>query len=449
MALETAPFLAGLDPNNPGPNDPKARGDDHVRLLKKALAESFVGFPGVVLAGGTDVGVSNTYVLTPPNNLLQYSQNMVVFWLPSATNGGASTINISGLGAVPIKRIDGTTLENGDIQAGQPVAMLYAGDSFRMVSVTAQYVASLVFNGVLPGQVGNAGKVLTTNGTTASFSNAFGVAMDEAKGANIPATSSLNLESGPGTGNYLHIIGSATVNAMVLPGGASRDLCWDGVNTLVNSGSLILPTGANIVTAPGDTCVARGEGAGIVRITDYTRKSGRALVENVTPGLYLLATITPTVAAAIDLLNVFSSTYDDYLILCEGLSSSGADNLVLRVARGGVVDASSSYGGAAVNGGSGGTVDRITLHSSPGTNGSLGVRIEVLGANASGAQAYQHVLSTGISGALGGTFTATALNGVHGNGGVAGPLSGFRLFWNTGSNFGATGAIRVYGYKKA
>lgn len=454
MALESGNFLAALDPNNPAPNDAKSKGDDHLRLLKKALRDSFVGFTGAVLAGGTDVGTSNTYILNPATNLPAYSKNLVVFWLPSSTNGGASTINISGLGAVPIRRIDGTTLENGDIANGEPVAMLYTGTEFRMVTVTKQYVASLVFNGVLPSQTGNAGKPLITNGTTASFSNAFGVAMDEAKGANIAASSTVNLTSAAGTGNYLHITGSASINAFTLPAGAARDICFDGVNTLVNSGSLVLPTGANIATAPGDTCRVRGEGSGVTRVVDYQRATGRPLVEYPSPGLYLLATLTTTPATVVDLLNVFSSTYDDYVVQIDGISVPTAGEssdwrVQLQVAQGGVVDAANNYSAALVNT-SGSTGAGSSLLAAVGlvVGSRAWVSINFSGVNRTD---FHGIRSESYVSAAGASSNASALSGAH-SGNAA--LSGFRLTMvNVGGGgspaFGAGATIRVYGVKKA
>lgn len=453
MALETAKFISGLDPANPLPDDSKDKGDDHIRLIKAALQNSLPGFPGAVLVGGVDSGVSNAYVLAPPTPLLGYAVNMTVLWLPANTNGGASTVNISGLGAQPIRRIDGTLLANGDIMAGQPVAMMYNGSEFRLIAVTKQYVDQLVFSGVLPGQAGNGGKPLITNGTTSTFSHTFGVAMDEAKGADIPAGTTLNLTSGAGTGNYLHVTGSGvTITAVTLPAGAERTLCFDGVNTLNHSGSLVLPSGANLTTAPGDVATLRGEGSGIVKVVHYEKANGRAILEQLPPALVFLASVTPTVAGAIDFLNVFSSTYDDYLILMDDISWIGpggsSPTLELQVARSGVVDVTANYTSVITNSSTASTANAFsfitqTPSASSRTNGS----IRIMNANDGGAAA-QHAIDVSFVTGQVGSVLAGAVMGYHQNNGSALPLSGFRLLWNFGT-FGATGSIRVYGYKKA
>ncbi len=47
MGLETASFISELNLNNPiGSSDPKSQGDDHLRLIKKAILGSFPSFVG-------------------------------------------------------------------------------------------------------------------------------------------------------------------------------------------------------------------------------------------------------------------------------------------------------------------------------------------------------------------------------------------------------------------
>lgn len=46
MGLETAVYLASLNSNNPAFNDPKAQGDDHLRLIKASLQATFPDLAG-------------------------------------------------------------------------------------------------------------------------------------------------------------------------------------------------------------------------------------------------------------------------------------------------------------------------------------------------------------------------------------------------------------------
>lgn len=50
MALENADFIAGLDETNPPGTDPRNQGDDHLRLIKRAVKGSFPNFVGTIAA---------------------------------------------------------------------------------------------------------------------------------------------------------------------------------------------------------------------------------------------------------------------------------------------------------------------------------------------------------------------------------------------------------------
>lgn len=93
------------------------------------------------------------------------------------------------------------------------------------------------------------------------------------QGAAIPSAASLPV----GNGGYFHVTGTTTITAITFTvdtGGRKVVLVFDGVLTLTNGASLILPTGANITTAAGDSIEAVSEGAGVVRVTDYRKAAG-------------------------------------------------------------------------------------------------------------------------------------------------------------------------------
>jgi hypothetical protein len=95
-------------------------------------------------------GPANTYVAAPATAWTSYAagRGLRVKW--PATNTGASTINVSGLGAVSIKRIDGNNLSAGDIVSGGIADVVHDGSNFRLISMhgsdlaatTAQAVAA-------------------------------------------------------------------------------------------------------------------------------------------------------------------------------------------------------------------------------------------------------------------------------------------------------------------
>lgn len=165
----TVTNIADLNKAWPLPNDPKSSGDDHIRNVKVALVNAFSGFTGAVSVTGTDGGAVNAYTLTPANPLPAYSARLTALFAPTVTNTGAVTLNISTLGAKAVLTVAGAALVGGDLTAGRIYSVIYDGTQFKLEAVTQNYIDQLVLSGVLPGQSGNAGKFLTTDGSAASF----------------------------------------------------------------------------------------------------------------------------------------------------------------------------------------------------------------------------------------------------------------------------------------
>lgn len=117
---------------------------------------------------------------------------------------------------------------------------------------------------------------LPASGYATLSSNTFTGPQNEAKGANVASAGTVNLDSA--TGNLVHITGATAITAITLASGAERDVVFDGVLTLTNGASLLLPGAANITTAAGDRASFRGDGSGVVRCMHYTRANGTALV---------------------------------------------------------------------------------------------------------------------------------------------------------------------------
>lgn len=166
MAVESVTFLGDLDPTNPTGASPKSEGDDNIRAIKTGLTNSFAGYLGAILVTGVDGGAANAYTLTPETALPSYSARMLAVFYPIATNTGAATLNISGLGAKPIVSVGGAPLAAGDLATGRFYSAFYDGTKFRLDSVTQNYIDQLVISGSVPGvdDPANAGKVFGTTG---------------------------------------------------------------------------------------------------------------------------------------------------------------------------------------------------------------------------------------------------------------------------------------------
>lgn len=435
MGLETGNFIGDLVSTNPTGSDGKSQGDDHLRLIKSTVLNSFTGFDGAVIVTGIDGGVSDIYTLTPTPSLPSYAARMVVVFSPTTSNTGASTINISNLGAKPVKSVAGVDLIANDLSVGQIYSAVYTGTEFRLLSITKTYADQLAFGGSLPGQAGNSGKLITTNGVSASWTDTFTIAINEKKGLAIPSASNINLTTA--TGNYVHVTGGNTINTITIPDGAERTVVFDSSLTLTSSVNIILPSNANIVTSAGDTAKFRGE-SGAAKVVSYEKANGRALIES-TYALSFLGSISTTAVANIDFLSIFNSTYDDYLIILDGIRPSSNDSLNMRFANGGVVDSGSNY---------------ANQNSPPNSNSLFGVTGTAdNGYDISSSFFIRNVNSTfnktwsGIVAAKspGGNWSAAV------NGGIYSPstvVSGIRLYFNLGSTFQVGGTVKVYGISK-
>lgn len=150
MTVETASYISQFDTTLPTASDPKSEGDNHLRLVKSVLKTQFPNFgTAAMTASHTElnymVGVTSA-VQTQLNTLTSNKAAKA-----GDTYTGAH--NFSGASSVLV-----------------PTATV--GDSSSNVASTA-FVAATAFASSLPAQTGNAGKILSTDGTTASWGDTF------------------------------------------------------------------------------------------------------------------------------------------------------------------------------------------------------------------------------------------------------------------------------------
>jgi hypothetical protein len=120
--------------------------------------------------------------------------------------------------------------------------------------------------------VGNIALKLPLSGGSMSGS------INEAKGADIASAATTDI--GAATGNYVEVTGTTTITALgIVQAGTRRKVRFMGILTLTHNGaSLILPTGANIITTADDIAEFTSLGGGNWICTSYQRKDGTALV---------------------------------------------------------------------------------------------------------------------------------------------------------------------------
>ena len=145
MGLETGTYISDLNTSNPASSDGKSAGDDHIRLIKSTVKATFPNVAGAV---------------TPTHTELNY--------VAGVTSAVQTQINTKGAiaGQVWTGTHDYTTATAINVPAPT------TGSN----AVTKTYADNLSFATALPAQTGNSGKVITTNGTAASWS-AIGTAL--------------------------------------------------------------------------------------------------------------------------------------------------------------------------------------------------------------------------------------------------------------------------------
>ncbi len=133
MSVDTATYVNQFDVAKPTGSDPKSEGDDNFRHMKTVLKTTFPNVAGAV---------------TPSHTVLNY--------MLGVTSEVQTQLNTKASLASP-------TL------TGTPLAPTAAGGTNTTQIATTAFVISAGLSSALPGQSGNSGKFVTTDGTSASW----------------------------------------------------------------------------------------------------------------------------------------------------------------------------------------------------------------------------------------------------------------------------------------
>lgn len=197
----------------------------------------------LTLFGGVDTGSANTYLLNFAWPYTSYANGEVIYFIPGNSNSGPSTLNVNGLGVIPITNIDGSPLGANQIQAGQTTQVMYYNGAFQLLAVGS-------FSGVTVGTFGR----------------------------EVPIASAATTDLGLAPAHVVLVTGTATITSF----GASANVAapiymgrFSSTLTLTYSGvSLILPGNASIVTTPGDSFIAQYLGSGNWKVVNYQTITG-------------------------------------------------------------------------------------------------------------------------------------------------------------------------------
>ena len=204
MSLETSTYISDLVVTNPTGSDPKAEGPGHFKLIKSTLKNTFPAVAGAVSASHIE---------------LSYSAGITGLIQAQINNEIAARTNADLLKA----NLAGATFTGPVLLPAQGVSPAEAARK--------DYADGLAFSSALPGQAGNSGKFVTTNGTVAIWSylgfpiTAINGNTDAVAGNTylIYGACTLTLPAITGSGQQVGIIVLAGVtNAVIAPAGADK-----------------------------------------------------------------------------------------------------------------------------------------------------------------------------------------------------------------------------------
>lgn len=107
-----------------------------------------------------DAEASDTYAITLTPAPTAYATGQKFIFKANTANTGAATLNVNALGAKTIKKFHDQDLEDGDIESGSIVEVVYDGTNFQMTSAVA--------SGLLQSNITNTEAATLTGGGDAS-----------------------------------------------------------------------------------------------------------------------------------------------------------------------------------------------------------------------------------------------------------------------------------------
>lgn len=149
-----------------------------------AIINSKVNYIGAYTAGGTD-----TYTATVNPGIVSYVANTTYDIRFTNANTGAATLNLNGLGAIPLKKNVTGALSSGDLAANSGHRVLYDGTNFQVLTIS-----SAGGGGTVTSVSGTANQIASTGGATPVLSLVTNTALPGAPTAATAATTVNNTQ---------------------------------------------------------------------------------------------------------------------------------------------------------------------------------------------------------------------------------------------------------------
>ena len=358
-------------------------------------------------------GASNAYAVTLSPAPTAYSAGLTVRFKANHTTSGAATLNVNGLGAVSVKRLDGVTdVTAEEIKSGQLLTVVHDGTNFQMQSPPGRAGAgpeAAVYG------AGSDGVLNVASGTTTIDLGGLNYVVKQYTSINVSAGATLAFSNPHASGTIIvlksqgNVTFAGTVNASGL--GATGGVSVNVSRTSSGHSSSAGTAGTNATNSLGQT---RNGAAGLAQALATSNAAasgggGSASTELSGTASGVATGGTASAAAASAGAGITA-----------GLSTMGHGGIVIAPGAGGSsggvavsVNAYTSGTFTATSGAAGRGGGALLVYCGGNYTGAGGT-VTVAGTNASagslvtGAATNWHVAAGGSSGGAGGTFLVLA-----------------------------------------
>ncbi|GAC1042245.1 hypothetical protein [Rhizobium sp. No.120] len=204
------------------------------------------------IAGGSANSITANLTPAPAT----YSAPFGIVLLLSATNTGAATLNVNGLGAKSILRAGGTALSPGDLTAGQIIVLVYDGTAFQIPSQKTPPALATTLYVRTDGNDANDGLTNSPSGAFATIQAAANTALTRYNAAG----SSVVIQVGDGTYTAgLNLLRSGIVNITLQGNPSTPANCvinTSGDTITASIASRLVISGFRLLSSGGTTMTA-------------------------------------------------------------------------------------------------------------------------------------------------------------------------------------------------
>jgi hypothetical protein len=243
----------------------KARAGD-INTIDQSVDAAFNKLPseqalktGTVNYAVNKSATPNAYAVDLAAAVQAYSDGLEVKMRPGTDNTGACTLNVNGLGAIAIKRQDGTDAQAGDLVGASPLVLIYSSTSntFRLPPLANAQVTAAAASATAAAQ--SAGAASNSAGTASGYA---GAALQARNDANSAA-----YNAGQSAGAAALSAGAASTSAGQASGSAQ---------SAAQSASNLAAAVTSASQSAGNASTSAGAAAGSATAADTSAKASAA-----------------------------------------------------------------------------------------------------------------------------------------------------------------------------